>query len=265
MTLLQIIVLAIVQGLTEFLPISSSGHLVLAPELFGWPDQGLAFDVAVHFGTLAGVVTYFYRDLLALAQGFFKTRPGQPLTPEGRLAWLLVLATIPVGIVGLAAHDWIEANLRSTVVIAATTAGFGLLLLLADRWGRRITALDQLGVRGALLIGCAQVLALVPGTSRSGITITAALAMGYTRQAAARFSFLMSVPVIVLATGVETLNLIQSGDALQMGNLALGIVVSGVVAYFTIGFFMRFVDRIGMAPFAWYRFALAGLLLYVLL
>lgn len=265
MTLLQIIVLAIVQGLTEFLPISSSGHLVLAPALFGWADQGLAFDVAVHFGTLAGVVGYFYRDLLALASGFLKTRPGQTLTAEGRLAWLLILATIPVGIVGILTRDWVETNLRSVEVIAAATAGFGLLLLLADKFGRRSAPIEKIGIKEALTIGGAQVLALIPGTSRSGITITAALAMGFTRQAAARFSFLMSIPVIIPATGIETMKLVQAGGPVRVADLAIGIVVSGLVAYFTIGFFMRFVDKIGMAPFAWYRFALAAVLLFFVL
>ncbi len=263
MTLFQIIVLAIVQGLTEFLPISSSGHLVLAPTVFGWSDQGLAFDVAVHFGTLAAVLGYFYRDVWRIAGGVLATRPGKPLSNDGKLGWLLVLATIPVGLVGLAAHDLIETHLRSVNVIAATTALFGVVLLLADRWGRRTAPLEALTTRSALMIGLSQVLALIPGTSRSGITISAALALGFTRDAAARFSFLMSIPVIVLATGVETLNLVQAGQSLQLTQLAIGAGVAAIVAYLTIGFFLKVVNRMGLAPFAWYRFALAAVLLYV--
>ena len=168
MTTLQIIVLAIVQGLTEFLPISSSGHLVLVPYAFGWTDQGLAFDVAVHVGTLSAVVWYFRRDLLSVTRAWFASLGGGGLTPDARLAWAVLIGTIPVGLAGLAFKDLIEAHLRSPLVIAATTAGFGVALWLADRLGRRQRDERHLTVADVLVIGVAQAVALIPGTSRSG-------------------------------------------------------------------------------------------------
>ncbi len=262
MTLLQIIVLAIVQGLTEFLPISSSGHLILAPALFGWPDQGLAFDVAVHFGTLAGVLGYFYRDLLSITRAFFTQSPAD--SQDAKLGYLLIAATIPVGLIGLAFHDWISVALRSPEVIAASTAIFGVVLWLADRLGRKQREVASLTVGNAVFVGLAQAIALIPGTSRSGITMTAGLALGLTRTAAARFSFLMSIPVIVLAAVLETRHLVASDVAVVWSQLLIGAAVSGLVAYLTIRFFLRFVERLGMAPFAWYRIALAGVIWYAL-
>lgn len=264
MSLLQIIVLAIVQGFTEFLPISSSGHLVLVPALIGWADQGLAFDVAVHFGTLVAVLAYFHKDVLAILSGLLSMRPGKRISPDAQLGLLVALATIPVGLVGITAHDWIEASLRSPAVIAATTAGFGLLLWLSDALGRKQRDDKSFTASTALLIGCSQIFALIPGTSRSGVTMSAALALGYTRSAAARFSFLLSIPVIVLATLIESIDLVTTGDKIHSKELLIGALFSAVVAYLTIGFFMRFVEKMGMAPFAIYRFILAAILVYVL-
>ena len=263
MTLVQIIVLAIVQGFTEFLPISSSGHLVLTPALLGWPDQGLAFDVAVHFGTLAGVVTYFFRDLVRIAVGVLGVRPGRALTDDARLGLMLVVATIPAGLVALAFGDWIETVARSPAVIATTTLVFGIVLWLADRFGRKTLTERHYGFGTAVTLGCAQALALVPGTSRSGITMTAALAMGYSRTAAARFSFLMSVPVIVLASALVTRDLVTSDVPVHWNELAIGAGLSGLVAYLTVRYFLKFVEGMGMAPFAIYRIALAGVIFYV--
>ncbi len=264
MTLTQLVVLAIVQGLTEFLPISSSGHLALLPSLTGWPDQGLAFDVAVHFGTLAGVVGYFRRDLLRIAAAMLGARRGAAASPDARLGWMIGLATVPVAIVGVLGHDAIEAHLRSPAVIAAATAGFGALLWAADALGRKTRGVDELGWSGALAIGMAQVLALIPGTSRSGITMTAGLLLGQTRQAAARFSFLTSIPVIVAAAGYETANLLQADVRVAAADMVLAGGLAGVVAYLTVGFFLRFVQRIGMAPFAVYRLLLAAVIWYAL-
>ena len=263
MTLVQIVVLAIVQGFTEFLPISSSGHLVLTPVILGWPDQGLAFDVAVHLGTLAGVVTYFFRDLVRIAFGVIGIRPGQALGADARLGLMLIVATIPAGLVALAAGDWIETVARSPRVIATTTLVFGIALWVADRLGRQRLSAQHYGFGTALALGCAQALALVPGTSRSGITMTAALAMGYTRTAAARFSFLMSVPIIVLASLMVTRDLVSSDLPVRWDELAIGAVLSGLVAYLTVRYFLKFVEGMGMAPFALYRIALAGVLFYV--
>ncbi len=267
MTLLQIIVLAIVQGMTEFLPISSSGHLVLAPALLGWDDQGLAFDVAVHVGTLAAVVWYFRAELTRITVAFFtQWSPGadDARRMHARLAWFIVIGTIPVGLVGVLGKDFIETQLRSPAIIAATTAGFGVLLWLAARVGRKQRGVERMTFRDAVVIGLAQALALVPGTSRSGITMTAGFALNLTPEAAARFSFLLSIPVIVLAGGVTTLDLLNTPGAVDWQALVIGTVLSAVVAYLTITFFLRFIARIGMLPFMVYRLALAAVIVYLL-
>ncbi len=264
MTDLQVIILAIVQGLTEFLPISSSGHLVLVPVLFGWADQGLVFDVTVHFGSLVAVLVFFRRDILGLLQGGAQVLGGSVGTTEARMALGIALATIPAALAGLLLVDWIEANLRSPLVIVYTLSAYAVLMALADRLGRRDRQMSGIRVQDAVLIGVAQALALVPGTSRSGITITAARALGFKREEAARFSFLLAVPVILLASLYSLLGLLQTDAAVAWGQLATGVVVSAIVAYLSIEFFMRFVSRIGLLPFAVYRLFLAAVILYVL-
>lgn len=264
MTTLQIIILAIVQGLTEFLPISSSGHLVLMPYLFEWIDQGLAFDVAVHFGSLVAVCIFFRKDIASLLAGGVQVVTGNVKTPESRMALAITLATIPAALAGLLFASWIEQNLRDPSVIVYTLAGYGILMGLADRFGRRERSMADVGFKEAFIIGCAQALALVPGTSRSGVTITAARILGFERQDAARFSFLLSAPVILLAASYKFLELISSGETVAWGQLGLGAAVSCVVAYISIEFFMRVVTRIGLAPFAIYRLLLAGAILYYL-
>ena len=219
--------------------------------------------MAVHLGTLAGVVTYFFRDLLRIATGVLTMRPGRPVSADAQLGLMLIVATIPAGLVALIAGDLIETVARSPVVIATTTLVFGIALWLADKFGRRVLAERDYGFGTAVMLGCAQALALIPGTSRSGITMTAALAMGYTRTAAARFSFLMSVPVIVLASALVTADLVSSGEAVNWLELGLGAALSGVVAYLTVRYFLKFVEGVGMAPFAIYRILLAGVIFYV--
>ena len=186
MDILQIVILALVQGLTEFLPISSSAHLILVPVLTDWPDQGLAFDVAVHAGTLTAVVLYFRRELARMLVEWLASFKGG-LTPDARLAWAVLIGTIPVGLAGLIFKDVIETQLRSPMVIAVATIVFGLLLWYADSTGKRSKNEYGLLLRDVLIIGLAQALALIPGTSRSGITITAALMLGLNREADARF------------------------------------------------------------------------------
>ena len=264
MTTVQIIVLAIVQGLTEFLPISSSGHLVLVPYLVEWTDQGLAFDVAVHFGSLLAVVLFFRDDIAGLIRGGLQILGGDVQSPQANMALAIALGTIPAAAAGLLFAGWIEQNLRDPSVIVYTLAGYGILMALADRYARRDRAITQLKIRDALIIGTAQALALVPGTSRSGVTITAGRLLGFERQDAARFSFLLSAPVILLATVYKGAEMVLGDTPVPWGQLALGVLVSAVVAYISIEFFMRFVTRIGLAPFAIYRLALAALLLYVL-
>lgn len=263
MTWLQVVVLAIVQGLTEFLPVSSSGHLVLVPSVFGWTDQGLVFDVAVHFGSLGAVCIYFREDLAGLIRGGFQVLGGRLQTPESRMALSIGLATVPAALAGLLFAGWIAANLRDPAVVVSTLAGFGILMALADRFGRREKIITDVRLRDAMVIGFAQALALVPGTSRSGVTITAAMALGFQRRDAARFSFLLSAPVILLATLYEGAILILGGGEVPWGTLGSAALVSGVVAYLSIEFFMRFVTSIGLLPFAIYRVLLAVIILIV--
>ncbi len=264
MTWLQVVVLAIVQGLTEFLPISSSGHLVLVPAFFEWTDQGLSFDVAVHFGSLVAVCVFFRGDILALLRGGVELVARRPETIESRMALAIGIGTVPAALAGLLLAGWIEANLRSPAVIVFTLSGYGLLMALADRFGRRERDITNVGIRDALLIGCAQALALVPGTSRSGVTITAARMLGFERQNAARFSFVLSAPVILLATVYKTWELLAGENPVPWLQLGVGAAVSAIVAYASIDFFMRFVRRIGLLPFAAYRLVLAAVILYVL-
>jgi undecaprenyl-diphosphatase len=260
----QAVVLAVVQGLTEFLPVSSSGHLVLVPKLLGWTDQGLAFDVAVHVGTLLAVLLYFRRDLLPLLRGLIRWLSGDRQDAQGRLAVNLLLATIPVGLVGLLLNKWISENLRSPFVVAFQLAVFGVVLWLADRFGRRARGEFEVSMPQALLIGLGQALALVPGTSRSGITMTMGLLSGLTRDAAARFAFLLSIPGIALAGAYEGYKVASGAVAsAPINEILIGVVVSALVGFACIHVFLRFISRIGFAPFMWYRLALAALVMVV--
>jgi len=260
---LQLIVLALVQGLTEFLPISSSAHLVLVPVVTGWPDQGLAFDVAVHVGTLLAVAGYFRAELAGMARDLGTSLARGRLVGEARLACYVALGTVPVGAAGLAVDRLAGEALRSSAVIGAATLAFGVLLWWADRAGARRRDEHTLGLGDAVLIGLAQALALIPGTSRSGITMTAGLALGLTREAAARFSFLLSIPVIALAGGLKTVELAGSPDPVAWGEMAAGVGLSAACAYLVIHFFLGLIGRIGMGPFVVYRLVLGVLLLAV--
>ncbi|WP_075185575.1 undecaprenyl-diphosphate phosphatase [Teredinibacter haidensis] len=265
MDLVQVIVLALIQGVTEFLPISSSAHLILPKEILGWPDQGLAFDVAVHVGTLLAVVMYFRRDISALIRGWLQSVAGKGLSVDGRIAWYIAAATIPAGLVGLFLGDFIEANLRSTAVIATTTIVFGIILAVADRLPSRIKELAQLTLVAALIIGLAQALALIPGTSRSGITITAALFLGFKCTDAARFSFLLSIPIIVLSGGYKGLELAMAPAGVDWFSIILGVALSGISAYLCIHYFLSFINRLSMMPFVVYRLLLGALLIVFIL
>lgn len=265
MTELNLLTIALVQGLTEFLPISSSGHLVLIPYLTQWPDQGIAVDVAAHLGTLIAVCTYFWRDLHTLSVDALHSCQRRHFVGDGFLALAIVAGTIPVGLFGLAAYDFISGQLRTTEVIATTTIVFGALLWWADRRGRQTREIRTLNLRDVLLVGCAQALALVPGTSRSGITITAGLALGLTREAATRFSFLLSIPVIVLASGVAVLDLVEQSVSVDWGPMFGVVALSALSAFACIHFFLSFVNRIGMLPFVLYRFVLGAVLIVFVL
>jgi undecaprenyl-diphosphatase len=259
---IQAIVLALVQGLSEFLPISSSGHLILVPHFMGWPDQGLAFDVAVHVGTLAALLAYFRRQLFGMAGGFWRSVVHREHNEDSRLAWAVLLGTIPVGLAGLAFNGWIEANLRSPLFVAGTLSFWGIVMYLADRLGRQDREEFALGWRQGLLIGCAQALALMPGTSRSGITMSAGLALGLTRSAAARFSFLLAVPGIGMAGAYEFLKLWQSPDPVDIGSMALGVLVAAAVGYACIHYLLKWLPRIGLLPFTLYRLFIAALIVW---
>lgn len=261
MDILQIIALAVVQGVTEFLPVSSSAHLILVPALTSWPDQGQAFDVALHIGSLIAVVAYFQQDLRNMLFAWSKSLVTRKQTQDSKLAWAVLFGTIPAGLVGLILKDYIEINLRGAEVIATTSIIFGLLLWYADWSGKRNRDEYALKWKDVLVIGCAQAVALIPGTSRSGITMTAALMLGLTRSAAARFSFLLSVPIIVLSGGLKSIELILSDTAVDWVALLAGTVLSAISAYLCIHYFLKLLERLGMFPFVVYR-VLLGLFIF---
>ncbi len=263
----QATLLALIQGLTEFLPISSSAHLALLPMLTDWPDQGLAFDCVLHLGSLTAVIIYFRHELARMSAGFMRTLSARSLDADadGRLAWFILLATIPVGAAGLAFKDYIEHDLRTLAVIATTSILFGLLLGWADLRGARTLDDRAWSLKHAMLIGLAQAIALIPGTSRSGITMTAALLLGYSREASARFSFLLSIPVIVLAGGLKVKEWITApAQPESAAILLLGYLLSAISAWLCIHYFLKYLDRMGMTPFVLYRIAL-GVLLFTLI
>lgn len=264
---LQAVFLGLIQGVTEFLPISSSGHLVLMPHLFGWQDQGLSFDVAVNTGTLVAVVFYFRGDIRELIVGFWRSLSGGGLRENraGYLAWALGFATIPVGVAGLLVKDHVATLGRDPMVIAAASIFFGLLLWWADRGGARERGLGALTWKDGLWIGVGQMLALIPGASRSGVTMTAGLFLGYDRETAARFSFLLAIPVGVLAGGLELVELVQSRPTAQEWLfMAIGFVVSMVSAFLVIGWLLAWVKSRNMTVFVVYRILL-GIFVFILL
>jgi undecaprenyl-diphosphatase len=265
--MMQAAVLALVQGLTEFLPISSSAHLILVPWFLDWPDQGLAFDVVVHLGTLTAVCGYFRQDILnivsAMLQSLSRTAGANESADSAaaKLGWLIVLATIPVGLVGLLAKDWVSTAARNPALIGVTSIVFGLLLWWADRLANRERP-AAVSIKDAVVIGMAQALALIPGVSRSGITMTAGMALGLTRSGAARFSFLLSIPVIALSGGMETLELIQTGTGgLALAPLLVGFTVAAASAYLCIKYLMIYLQRQTMGIFVIYRVALGVVIL----
>lgn len=259
---LQIVVLAVVQGITEFLPISSSGHLILVPKLTNWPDQGLAFDLAVHVGTLAAVVFYFRRELGRMTLDFAASLRERRVVGESRLAWAVLWGTVPAGIAGLLFSRTIELQLRMPLLIATTTLVFGIVLWIADaRRGSRSE--HELRWLDVLVIGCAQALALVPGTSRSGVTISAGMLLGLSRDGAARFSFLLAVPVTALAAGLKAAQLAALAEPVDWAPFGVGALLAAVTALLCIHYFLKALSRIGMLPYVLYRFALAAVLFFI--
>ena len=259
MSIWEAIILALIQGFTEFLPISSSAHLILPSQLFGWEDQGLAFDVAVHVGTLLAVMLYFRQEVGQLLVNWFGSLRGQH-NAHSRLAWLIIWGTIPAGLAGLLGNDLIENFARSAMVIETSTVAFGLLLWYADVRASQQQTIEQLSLKQVLIIGAAQALALIPGTSRSGITMTAGMMLGLTKTDAARFSFLLSIPIIIMAGGYQGMKLVQQSEAVAWSAIILGVVASFIAAYVCIHVFLQVISRMGMLPFVIYRLALGAVL-----
>ena len=261
---IQAVAVALIQGITEFLPISSSAHLLFPSLLLGWPDQGLTFDVAVHLGSLLAVVIYSRQDLMVMVHGLLKWKGDGQLNAQASLALMLVMATIPAVLFGLVFKGWIELNARALWVVACTTLLFGVLLGIADWRSRRVHSMASIGWRDALIIGFAQAIALIPGTSRSGITMTAALMLGYTREAAARFSFLLSIPIILAASSLISFELITETIEVQWGLLWLALGASFISAWVCIFLFMKVISRLGMWPFVAYRILLGVALCWLI-
>lgn len=264
MELFQAFILGMVQGLGEFLPISSSAHLIIAPYLFSWPDQGLAFDIALHWGTLIAVVTFFRKDIWHLVKGFLHTLKKDTRDFQNniyqKLSWLIILATIPAAVIGKIFEDEVETIFRNPLLIALTLAVVGFILLLSDKYGHKIKSLNKANWKNSLIIGLAQAVAIIPGISRSGATITAGLVQGFTREDAARFSFLMSIPIIL---GAGILKLPDISHIQNHGALIVGFVSSTIFGFLAIKYMLRYISKRSFAVFAWYRFALAIIIVLV--
>ncbi len=267
MTILQAIVLGALQGATEFLPISSSAHLILAPWLFGWPDQGLTFDVVLHAGTLVAILSFFWREWLEMITGLvrFTHSAGGRDRSSSRLLFLLICGTVPAGVAGFLAEHAVETRLRHPLILSFTLISVALLLWLAERLARKERSLEALSLTDTLTVGAAQALALVPGTSRSGITIAAGLFRGLTREAAARFSFLLSAPIIAGAVLKKILELRHSGISVaERLPLLFGFLASVIVGYLTIKYLLRYLQNNTLNVFIYYRIFLGIIILLLI-
>lgn len=254
------------QGATEFLPISSSGHLILPSLLFAWEDQGLTFDVALHIGSLLAVLVYFQQDLRRLLLAFIESVIHQRHSQDSKLAWMLMAATVPAGLCGLLLGGYIEQYTRSIAFVGVTSIVFGILLYLSDRLGKKRRGLSELDWKTALVIGFAQILALIPGTSRSGVTMTAALFCNLDRAAAARFSFLLAIPIIAASGLLRGIELLQdSAASVEWFVLLYAVAVSAGVAYLCIHYFLQLIERVGFLPFVIYRVFLGAVLISIAL
>lgn len=263
---LHALVLGALQGLTEVLPISSSAHLVIIPKLLGWAESGLTFDVALHLGTLIALSLYFWRDILDMTYNFIGSISGKGLHSSGsRLPWYIIIATIPAALAGKTLEEPIEKIFRqSPVLICSFLIIFGLILAFADTNGAKRWKLDRLTLKSAILIGLAQCLALIPGVSRSGITITAALFIGYNRETSARFSFLLSLPIVFGAALLKVGGLMKTGiPEREIAPLLIGVASSALFGYLSVVFLLKLVQRYSLYPFVWYRLA-AGVVFLVM-
>ena len=260
MSIVEAIVLGIVQGLTEFLPISSTGHLRIVPAFLGWDDPGAAFTAVTQLGTMAAVLLYFREDLWRITRSFVRSlKAGETRDQDARLGWYILLGTIPIAIFGLAFRNQIESGARDLYVIGTALMVLGLVLLAAEKVGTRERDMDTITPRDGLVVGLAQALALVPGVSRSGATITAGLFLGLDRAAAARFSFLLSVPAVVLSGLFEMRNFVgEGGDDTGAGALIVATLLAFVVGYASIAFLLRFLANHSTYVFVGYRVVLGG-------
>jgi undecaprenyl-diphosphatase len=257
--------LAIIQGLTEFLPISSSAHLVLLPIVMDWRDQGLIMDIALHFGSLVAVVTYFRHDLRKLLSGWMQSFFTKTNSEDAKLAWLLIWATLPIFVIALFVQAYLIPHMRNVIVIAVASIVFAIFLWHADKYGKQTRKNKDLKIKDALLIGIAQAFAIIPGASRSGVTMTAGMWLGLTRVETARFSFLLSIPTILAAAFFASYEVAQGAMEINWG-LSLGVIAcSAIVAFLCIHWFIRFVSKIGMLPFVIYRILLGAILLIIYL
>lgn len=259
---IDILVLAIVQGVTEFLPVSSSGHLILVPQFFCWPDQGQAMDVAAHVGTLLAVLVYFWRELFVMARGLYKIARGKR-DPGARLIGLLLVATVPALVIGFLLEKLASDSLRSAEIVGWNLIFWGVILYGADKIGLTVRRMEHLNAGQALIIGIFQCLAFIPGTSRSGITMTVARILGYERAAAARFSFLLSIPTIAAAGLYEGYQLLKSPQPQMMEHIGLMVACSAVAGFLAIAFMMYWLRRSSFGPFVLYRILLGVLVLYL--
>jgi undecaprenyl-diphosphatase len=262
---LEAIVLGIVQGLTEFLPISSTGHLRIVPAFVGWEDPGAAFTAVTQLGTMAAVLLYFRHDLLRISRAWLRSLRDRPARREldARIGWYIVLGTIPIGIFGVLFKDQIETGARDLYLIGTALIVLGLVLLLAEKVGTRDRSLEQIQAKDGLAVGLAQALALVPGVSRSGATITAGLFLGLDRPTAARFSFLLSIPAVVLSGLLELGSILsgEEGEHVSTGNLLLATFLAFVSGYAAIAWMLRFLTSHSTVVFVVYRVALGALVL----
>lgn len=250
----QPIILGLIQGLTEFLPISSSAHLFLIPNFFGWAEPGLAFDAAIHLATLVAVIVALWTDIKAIALGVLKRNT------NGRLGWFIVAATIPVLFVGFFFGDWLETAFRSPLAVAASLAFWGIVLWVADVWVKKNaeTEINKIGLKRSLIIGLSQIVALIPGTSRSGVTITTGLFFGLSREAAARFSFLLGVPSIAAAGGYALLKIVSVGGVFDWGLLVTAFIAAFFSGFVAIKFLLRIIAGTSYRWFVVYRIVLAA-------
>jgi len=266
MTTFQAIVFGAVQGITEFLPVSSTAHLILLPWFLGWPDPGLAFDVALHIGTLVALLIYFRAEWIALTLSAFDLIRGRTEDANARMALLIIIGTIPAAIAGALFEHRVEDSLRSPLVIATTLILLAIVLVIAELKGRRKKGLYDLSTADAVTVGFAQALAIVPGVSRSGVTITAGLFRGIKRDAAAKFSFYLSTPIVAGAAANQVLHIVKAGvTGEQMPPLMIGIVTSGVVGYAAIAFLLRYLQTHNTFLFVYYRIALGIVVLLAFL